>query len=223
MDKEKEGIFSYNVIIIIFGLVLVFSTIGIVLAQTQPYSTYQNPNMGISFQYPSVWELTHNGPNTSNHMCFSNDICNVFFAIADPDIKVYGIDIRLTKLDDPQNGCSCNVLKDYVAWDYEKNFKDAKFIYDNQTTIGNKIPAWQMVIDQTADMTNPLSLRYYAVWAVNENYGYKFSYFAVADDQFDRYLDGFKKILNTVAFAHIEPPKKPSFMQSSFMQSDIPN
>jgi hypothetical protein len=46
------------------------------------------------------------------------------------------------------------------------------------------------------------------VYAINGNVGYKFLYYAPADNRFDRYLDGFKNMIKTPAlisyFPHIE-------------------
>ena len=57
--------------------------------------------------------------------------------------------------------------------------------------------------------------KWFRVWAINDNFGYRFFYEAPADARFDRYLDGFKNMLKTVTFTTPIPEKKPSFFELS--------
>jgi hypothetical protein len=126
---------------------------------------------------------------------------------------VYKMSVVPFELDNPniEQPCLCTTLKDFIRWDYNRSGKDKEtFINDNQTIIGRNYSAWQM-----ETIYPSTGIKYFEVFSINDNLGYKFWYSAPADARFDRYLDGFKNMLKSVTFTSPTPEKKPSFLNSS--------
>lgn len=219
--KEKEGI-----IVLILGIVLVFSSAIYphVNAQT-PLSKFEDKKLGLTFQYPSLWEEAH----VPDAGCLSVDTCEIIFTVRDPkpledlselkNVQIYLFGAKVTKLNSSspsQEACNCNNLKDYVAWEYNKGNKDqVTFIDDNQTMIGSNYTAWQLQWEATAQPPLGLSMGNYEVLAINGGFGYKFTYLGNTEPQFGKYLDGFKQLLSSVKLIQPEPEKKPSFLTSA--------
>lgn len=210
------------------------------LNETSQTYTYDNATLGISFQYPSSWReeipvlnfgplhgvsffvtapKLDTGTNTSlnSSECGGNEPKGTLeiAIVMQEKCDVYKMKFDLYELDKPTSvgrPCNCNTLKDFVTWDYTRGDKRNTFINDNQTIVGSNYSAWQL---EEIFSSPPVKEKWLWVWAINDNFGYRFLYTAPADDRFDQYLDGFKNMLKTVKFTSPIPEKKPSFLNSS--------
>ena len=204
--------------------------------------TYENTTEGIRFQYPSDWrQLTDDigicnlgacpveffitvpkldtATNTSLNYseCGGNEPKGLLEVniLTIEKCDAYKMILDVYELDKPANvggPCDCSTLKDFVTWDYTRGDKRNTFINDNQTIIGSNYSAWQM---EEIFSSSSVKEKWFRVWAINDNFGYRFLYTAPADARFDRYLDGFKNMLKSVTFSPPIPEKKPSFLNSS--------
>ena len=132
--------------IIIISLMIIFSgLVNITYGQaneTSQTNTYENISEGIRFHYPSYW-----GNVSLAGGCFFKP-CTV--PVGPTDLKTPAFDFVIFKFFDKSSGlrpsCGCDTLTEFVRWSYEINqevFNGFTFINDNQTTVGNKYPAWQ--------------------------------------------------------------------------------
>lgn len=214
---QKNSYFPMSIISTTFVLIFLSSVDSTsLLAQTQSLESYENPELGISFQHPSLWQEN----KMPDRGCLKVGDCSISFKIDESQdlrdlselktIQIYTFEISVNKLDE---SCKCNTLKDYVTWNYNQGEnKLVTFINDNQTTISNNHTAWQ--IQKELNVVG-LSFRSYAVYAINGNVGYNFIYVGNTNAQFGKYLGGFKEMLKSVKFTPIESEKKPSFLLSS--------
>ena len=208
--------------------------------ETSQTYTYENATLGISFQYPSNWRevipMLSFGPlqgvsffatvpklDTATNTSLNSSECGGNepkgeLEVAMSTIKMcdaYRMNLDVYELDKPNRiggPCNCKTLKDFVTWDYTRAELRNAFINDNQTIIGSNYSAWQMEEIFSSELGNQ---KWFRVWAINDNFGYRFLYEAPADTRFDRYLDGFKNMLKSVTFSPPTPEKKPSFLNSN--------
>ena len=96
--------------------------------------------MGLSFQYPSEWNLHRANLNFANLMHvplnFHRNLTGQSypFSMAVEASKLNGSGL----LDDLSDKfCNCDSLEDYVKFRYNRDWKDLVFLNDNQTTIQN--------------------------------------------------------------------------------------
>jgi len=136
-----------------------------------------------------------------------------------PDFEA-GVMILQDKFDDPKikYKCKCDTLLEFVKYVYEDTIsvnEDLVFINDNQTTLtdGN-ISAIQMEYENKADTMIGQNLIYIFTKIPNSFYTILFS--ADKNEQYPKYLDDFKKMLNSLEFVSTNEtkPKQPSFMTS---------
>jgi hypothetical protein len=209
----KYGMYIILSVTLVFTLAFTSSLTQVVLAQTQtPLLKYEDPKLGISFQYPAEWKEPTSTQATLSSDCFTIEACSVGWVFTFK--SGHPIFIYASKLDETNGAvsgpCNCNTLQQYMKWDYNRSDKDDTFIRDNQTTIGHNYTAWQMEKIKP-DKTE----KTYVVWAINGNVGYRFSYAARGvNELFTKYLDGFKQLLRSVTFMPTEAAKKPSFLSS---------
>ena len=215
------------------------------LNETSQTYTYENATLGISFQYPSNWRemipmswLEGLNPDALDGVSFFVTVPKLDTATntslnsskcGDNEPKdelgvmmltlkmcdAYKMNLDVYELDKPNRiggPCNCNTLKDFVTWDYTRADKRNTFINDNQTIIGSNYSAWQMEEIFSSSLGKE---KWFRVWAINDNFGYRFLYEAPADARFDQYLDGFKNMLKSITFSPPTPEKKPSFLNSS--------
>lgn len=191
---------------------------------------YQNPEIGITFQYPSEWKKPL---DVNSDRCNMENECVLSFTFylflqnpknGDPAVfdysevmKFYFVAIQATNLRMPRNfsdPCNCTELEKFVSWDYRTDynriFKEQKFITDNLTKFKNNRSAWQMETE-----SKDVHSKYYVVWMVNGDFGYRFIYYGPRGDHFAKYLGGFKEVLNSLNFTKILPNMVPSFLKSS--------
>ena len=150
---------------------------------------YQSGKMQLSFKYPANWSK----PITSDdNSCYINsNTCDVSFNLS-PGVngQNYILGVRVSKLNqlaDSEDVCACSTLKDYLKWDYLRNYKDNAVGNDNQTTIGGNKTAWQMEV-----INNDNGYKTFVTWAINDNLGYRFLYSGPNDKNFGIYLTEFK-------------------------------
>lgn len=209
-------------IIITMTVALFFPSYLLVYAQTD-LKKYDNPQLGISFQYPAEWKE----PSPPKEGCNLTDYCRVNFIVLDESgsskleggltsipLLVYGVGVtKLKEQSSTVERCNCNSLKDFVAWDYIRQDKLDKesgltniYIGDNQTVIGNNHSAWQM-----EQLNSDKTTKTYVVWAIEHDQGYRFVFLANAGQEFGKHLGQFRQMLDSFVFVPIKEAK-PSFL-----------
>lgn len=200
----------------IFGISAIAITLEVNAQPETTFEVYQSPKLGVTFQYPSEWKEDLSEPSDD---CKKTNNCSVSFWIfnvfPNKTIDNYNVNIMAIKLDMPSletEACNCNTSKDFLSWMYNSLWKDNTFINDNQTVIQNNRSAWQIEFGSGDPDRDG---RYFAVMTVNGNYGYKFMYSGASNSTFGKYLEGFRKILDTVNFTTVETEKQPSFLSNT--------
>lgn len=201
---------------------------GIQSAYSQGYSTntFDSHYLGIKLELPITWYVSYE--TSDPERCFNEDLglsCTVsFHHDAVPEIPDYDdslASVNIFKL--PYNGS----LVDYVREDFgeyhknlETNFRDYKFINDNQTTIGG-YPAIQMEFSyrdpSTYSSVVKLFEKKWLIYTKVNNTIYEFTYYNISTEYDDR-IPALKQLLKSIEFY---PPslnaidsntKKPSFL-----------
>jgi hypothetical protein len=191
-NKEMKQLF-----IVVVGLVLLATIPILVQTQVQAQSTtstYENPAIGLKFEYPAEWELRNNPIG----LTMSPDEDSVF------SLEVVSLD-RL--------GIPNPTLKDYAQYGYQLCCGTMSTpINDNQTTIGQNYTAQQYEYTFGGVLGTRQGID---VWVIDNGIGYQFEYISDPGPSFSQNLPAVRKILDSVQFIHIEveEPKVPSFMQ----------
>jgi hypothetical protein len=135
--------------------------------------------------------------------------------------SMYISSVSVVQLDKPSliaKACDCKELKDFVTWDYIKSENQNRtFINDNRTLIGNNYSAWQTETKFTGGN------KVLSVYSLKGNLGYIFRYSGPSDNEFDKYINGFKNMLNTVMLITPIPEKKPSFLNTNQTEKTKPD
>ena len=201
------------VIISIFGVLGILLTSIALLVDAQSngeMKTFENSKMGLSFQYPSEWNLI----STKPRLCEYN-ACNVdFYRNLTGALAPFFMNVKVSKLNGSNSDildkfCNCNSLEDFVKFMYNKDWKNLFFINDNQTTIQDNRIAWQIELKSNPDP------RFFYVLTINNDYGYIFGYMAQDSRYFDTYLKDFKNMINSVVFNSTTSKKIPSFLRDN--------
>ena len=156
-------------------------------------STYENPAVGLKFEYPAEWELRNNPIG----LTMSPDEDSVF------SLEVVSLD-RL--------GIPNPTLKDYAQYGYQLCCGTMSTpINDNQTIIGQNYTAQQYEYTFEGVGTR----QGIDVWVINNGVGYQFEYISDPGSAFSKNLPALRKMLDSVEFIpiEVEEPKMPSFMQ----------
>ena len=110
--------------------------------------------------------------------------------------------------------CKCYNLEDYVKYIYTKTisqFDNFSITSDNQTTLSENKSAIQLEYGFSLD---DIEIQAFTIFTKNNDSFYHFTYFAIPQT-FSKYLDDFKKIVNSLEFVSptMESKKKlPSFL-----------
>jgi hypothetical protein len=187
-------------------------------AQNETQKTNVYEGLGLKMNYFPPWDI---GIKIDDPSCL---ICST--TLKTPNFEG-NVGIFQDKFDDPKikNNCKCDKLLEYVKYVYEDTISknaDLVFINDNQTTLkdGN-ITAIQMEIENKADTMIGQNLIDIFIKGPNSFYTIIFS----ADkneQQYSKYLDDFKKMLNSLEFVSANETKKkqPSFMLDTNESND---
>ena len=172
---------------------------------------FENSKMGLSFQYPSEWNLTSSEPE----LCEDN-ACTVTFIsenLTTHELAPFLVMVQANKLNGSalsNQFCNCNSLEDFIKYKYNRYWKKFTFINDNQTTIQDNRSAWQIELISDSEKT-----RFFDVLTINNGYGYLFVYSADDNSRFDTHLQDFKNMINSVVFNSTTSKKIPSFMKNN--------
>ena len=176
------------------------------------YNIYKG--FGIKIKYFDPWKIVkENDPSCPI-------VCSIFLSTPDRKAKIL---ITQDKFDDPKlkDKCRCNTLLEFVKYIYEENIsanKNLIFINDNQTTLTNdNIPAIQMEFETKGDARLQNTNIDVFIKGLNSFYGIVFS--TDKNEQYSKYLNDFKNIINSIEFVSISEinnkSKQPSFMTSN--------
>ena len=174
---------------------------------TQSSHIYEG--LGVKINYSDPWKIITKMDDPS---CF---LCSTFLSTPDLEAKIM---IIQDKFADPKikNNCKCNTLLDYVKYVYEDTISkndDLIFINDNQTTLkDSNIPAIQMEYEKKDSTISGEILIYIFTKGSNSFYSILFS--TDKNQQYSKYLNDFKKMVNSLKFVSTNETKKkiPSFM-----------
>jgi hypothetical protein len=210
LSLMNEKLLYYIIILLVSGVPLV----GLSYATSENLETYSNPQIGVEFKFPLVWEL--DSDTTTDKNC--DPFCQVSFDI--PSDGLVPVSLHSYNLNHPsiRTECMCNTLEEFVKWAY--NFEpitstikfSGEVIYDNPVSINNNISGWEM---ESKFQGKSLRQSYY-FWTLQNDIGYFISYVADEGLQYQKYLPEVKDMIKSLKFIPIEiPPKKniPSFLQ----------
>jgi hypothetical protein len=187
-------------------------------AQNETQKTNVYEGLGLKMKYFDPWEI---GLKFDDPSCLI--LCST--TITTPDFEGT-MGIIQYKFDDPdiKNNCKCDTLLDFVKYKYESFSKDEDlvFINDNQTTLtdGN-ITAIQMEYEKKTNTMIGENL--FHIFIKGPNSFYNILFFANKNEQqYSKYLDDFKKMLNSLEFVSANETKKkqPSFMLDTNESND---
>ena len=159
-------------------------------------STYENPAVGLKFEYPPEWNLQERP--TGVRMT--------------PDQDSH-FSLQFVSLD----GLANQTLEGFARYQYTQEYCcgsstfEATTVNDNQTTVGQNNTALQL--EYTHDVIMPR--HGLVIWTINDGVGYQFDYVSDPGTAFSKNLPAIREILDSVEFIpiEIEEPKVPSFMQ----------
>jgi hypothetical protein len=172
----------YIVALLLTGLILSLFDYELALAQGQPqqqtFLPYNNPNLGVSIQYPSDWQLKER----------SNDKLNFIKqeGIAAVDLNVENLEQPDTTLSEYSN-TRINELRSQRP--------DFQLIGFEPITISNDKPAQRVVytFEREEDGKTNKVMR---IWTINEGKLYTLAYIAESN-QYDRYLPSFQRMIDS--------------------------
>lgn len=189
--------------------------------------TYENPEVGISFQHPSNWEVVdadlcsvmcllsiHTVPGSHPEFLHTAFLLNVMSL----DAESLNADADSMDINTP-----ITTLEDFARYQYTKmtRWLFPNFINDNQTTVAGDHPALQMeyTFQGGNDVRHALT-----VWTIDSvrNKGYEFSYSNAIEDKFSADIPSIRQMLDSIEFIPLTPPpeetppsKQPSFMDNN--------
>jgi hypothetical protein len=147
-------------------------------SQQQSLLTYKNPNLGVSIQYPSDWELEEE----------SND--KLRFIKQDGFVTA---DLNIEDIDQ-----SDTTLSEYASTrvnELQTQRPEFQLVSNEPTTISKNIPAQKVVytFEREEDGKTNKVMR---IWSTNEDKLYTLAYIAESG-QYDRYLPSFQRMVDT--------------------------
>jgi hypothetical protein len=191
--------------------------------------TYENPEVGISFQYPSNWEVV----DTFADLCSVECLLSIHTVpLNHPGYEDTGFLINVMSLDAESLNADADsmdintpitTLEDFARYRYKgmTGWSSPNVINDNQTTVAGDHPALQMeyTYQGAHDVRHALT-----VWTIDSirNKGYEFSYNNAIEDEFSADIPSIRKMLDSIEFIPLSPPpeetpppKQPSFMDNN--------
>jgi SLAP domain-containing protein len=196
---------------------------------TQTSNIYEG--IGIKINYFDPWEMIIQSDDPS---CLY--MCSIILSTLDHGATII---IIQDKFDSPEikNKCKCDTLLEYVKYIYKDKISKQEgfvFINDNQTTLtDDNIPAIQMEYEKKGRSTNFETLetkniieKSYEILTKAPNSFYRIIFSADKNEQYSKYIEDLKKMLNSLEFVStinetINKPKQPSFMASEKSNESI--
>jgi SLAP domain-containing protein len=196
---------------------------------TQTSNIYEG--IGIKINYFDPWEMIIQSDDPS---CLY--MCSIILSTLDHGATII---IIQDKFDSPEikNKCKCDTLLEYVKYIYKDKISKQEgfvFINDNQTTLtDDNIPAIQMEYEKKCRSTNFETLetkniieKSYEILTKAPNSFYRIIFSADKNEQYSKYIEDLKKMLNSLEFVStinetINKPKQPSFMASEKSNESI--
>jgi hypothetical protein len=187
-------------------------------AETQ---TYQNPDIGIRFSYPSDWgKMVEKGENCTKSCVL----------VLERSSNTYPFNFVI--LAQSKESCNCNSLTDFVKYVYmgQQAIKGFIFINDNSTTVAKKYPGWQIEssnLNEDNDranslnvMTTPNNESYFSIGTsyLNESLVKSIPEFKNLNESQAKFLSQFKNVIDSIEFLPIKVAKTPSFMNMNETQ-----
>jgi|SRR5215216_1416985 len=153
-------------------------------------SIYENPAVGLKFEYPSEWELRENPKGLTmtpeEDITFSLEVDSLYrLPMLNPNLKDFAHEQYLL---------CCGTMSNAIN--------------DNQTTIGHNYTALQYEYTLEGQGTR----QGLVVWVINNGVGYQFKYISnqgseFSEKQFSENLPTVRKVLDSVKFIPIEAQK----------------
>ncbi|HEX2409110.1 MAG TPA: hypothetical protein VHJ38_18050, partial [Nitrososphaeraceae archaeon] len=177
---------------------------------TQKSNIYEG--LGIKIKYFDPWNILTSSDDLT---CYTKDFC--MLTLGKPNGERIGqVWIKQDRENSPkiERECKCNTLEDYVRYLYTNTisqFDNFSFISDNQTTFSENRSVIQLEYEFSLD---DIEIHAFTIITKdNDDSFYHFTYFAIPDS-FSKYLDDYKKMVNSVEFvsANESNNKQPSFM-----------
>jgi len=177
-----------NVLMVMLMLMLLFTTSNIILSYAQSNTdslTFDDPLLGVKFQYTDEWIKEGSSLFGAEAECPS---------------------LPCTRLPEISVSVSPIVTEDFSLENYTKEESNAhelaegyKPIALNETTIGEKKAFQYIYIAKSPFLTedSPSDIMNYEIYTTQGIDLYKISFMAILNEQFEKYLNSFKKILNT--------------------------
>lgn len=166
-----------------------------------------------------------------------NDVCSVSFIIPvkkldnKDDFTLISITQYLLNGARVKDECKCDTLIEFVKYDYENFISKTDnfyFINDNKTILNNNKSAIQLEYERS--LNDDGKSNGFDVFTQNNDAFYKISLSADKNIRYSKYLDDFKKMINSLEFisttANKTNQKQPSFMtdiNETNSKSSIPN
>lgn len=208
--------------------IILYSLINSDQIRAQSPLTYNNPLMGIRFNYPDNWNFTI-WYGFEEAFCKGNDIGCQLALNPNSEVSSYpnivGLNIIATRGPTFESHCNCSSLIEFLRWHYNnvQNYSLVTFLNDSKTVIGGNKPAWNIEynINWLGEAQHHLDI----LTIANHTY-YRINYYA-DQDSFYKFLPIAEQMISSLQFipirqitdAEIPPyvqdfsPKKPSFMQ----------
>ncbi len=147
------------------------------------FLTYENPELGISIQYPSDWEKIVN-----------LDKFVTFTAPPKTDTRIYpaALGLKVQKLS-PQNNITLQEITKVQMSDLKRSNPDLKVLESTSTTFAGK-PAYKIVF--SAIDNKEVERKAMQVWTVIGNKAFLITYKA-EPDKFSRYLPTIERMIDS--------------------------
>ena len=160
-----------------------------------------SPIEGIRLSYPSSWEQS--GSNLED--CYKK-ICSFRLAYTQFYAKIF---IKSIPPIEYTQSCNCTNITEYLKSVYDEYYGDKsdytfEFVNDNLTLIDNRT-----AIQMEFGGGNYLNI---IIYTQNEDIFYIIDYLTARNDNFERNLSEFRKIIDSIQFIEMDKPKQPSFM-----------
>ena len=196
---------------------------------------YENSILGVKFSYPDYWGNSANAESqngsSSNKDCFDGWFCSDFWLFLDNPLTnssfeytytVFGIDRFNSDYQIFSSECKCDTLTEFAQYRYEKEKQEADyflFINDDNITIDNNFPAFQIEYTDEEQSTNVTDLVIYT--KVNNTF-YELDLSSDSNVGYSKYLPDIKKIIDSLEFIPVIKPveKQPSFMMDTKESND---
>jgi hypothetical protein len=218
----KIYIFFAVILPMFIYLFYLISQVAFAQNETQKFDVYEG--LGIKMKYFDPWTVALRiDEPTCNDMCFINLVI--------PILKRDNIDDSSTiwifqeKLNSPKikDKCKCDTLLEYVKYQYENIISKRDnfyFINDNTTILNNNKSAIQLEYEHA--WVEGSNYQSFDIFTQDNNSFYKFSLDVNKNQSYPKYLNDFKKMIDSLKFvsSNESKQKQPSFMLDTNESND---